>query len=193
MFLRIVFTIIGLAVVGAGPAYAQQAGGSKSLGVFDAWTAYVLNENGQQVCYMVAKAHPAKNKKLKRGAAWLTITHRPGENSKDVVSYTSGYNFKPSSDVDIRIGKDSFNLFTEKDIAWSRDAKTDHELAAAIRKNTSLTLTGVPAARNAGSVVDALDVRGGAAAYSAIGKACGYPDNANPKPVVKKKANTGNK
>src|SRR5450755_3004435 len=99
---RLILVIVALF---SAPVLAQTVGTPKSLGVFDAWNAYTYSENGQPVCYMVAKLRPAKSKKLQRGAAWLTITHRPGENSKDVVSYTSGYNFKASSDVDIRIGK----------------------------------------------------------------------------------------
>jgi len=124
-------------------------------------------------------------KKLKRGDAFLMITHRPGENSKDVVSYKAGYNFKASSDVAVIAGKKSFDLFTDKDTAWSRDPGTDHALAAAIRSGSTLKITGSPSMKGVASVSDSIPLKGAAAAYDAISKACGYPVEAPPKPATK--------
>jgi hypothetical protein len=155
----------------------------KLLGTFGGWKANSDGAGDQLTCYMTLQMHSLPNKKLKRGAAWLSITDRPGENSRNVVSYTAGYNFKPTSSVTVLIGKKSFDLFTEKDTAWSRDAATDHALAVAIRDGVKMKITGTPAAKGAGPVSDTLDLKGAAAAYQAIGKACGYPEEAPPKSV----------
>jgi hypothetical protein len=172
--------------------WAQQNSAQKSLGSFGTWQAFSYKENDSPVCYMVkaAKFPTPKNAKLKRGATYLMITHRPGENNKDVVSYAAGYNFRPSTDVDIVIGKDSFNLFTNKDTAWSRDPKTDHALATAIRNNLSMKISAVPAQANMNKLTDSLDITGSAAAYQAIGKACGYEADTPSKPAPAKKKKT---
>jgi hypothetical protein len=168
------------------PALAIAGSAQKSLGTFGVWQTYSYTDGDQPVCYMVKPAHiPApKNKKFKRGAAYLMITHRPGENSKDVVSYTSGYNFKSPSDVTVHIGKDTFDLFTQKDSAWSRDTKTDHALVAAIRSNGFMKVVGSPA-QNVSVITDTLDLKGSAAAYQAIGKACGLELENPPKTPAK--------
>ncbi len=172
MFFRYLVIIVILAAALAVPALAQ-SGAQKSLGTFGVWQAYSYKDGDQPVCYMVKAAHFPKSKKFKRGTAYLMITHRPAENSKDVVNYTSGYNFKPATDVAVHIGKNTFDLFTQKDTAWSRDPKTDHALAAAIRNSPNMKTTGTPAQTGMGTITDTLDLRGATAAYQAIGKACG--------------------
>ncbi len=171
----------------SGFAQPPKSAAPKLIGSFGNWKANTDGNGDQLTCYMTLPIHFAPNIKFKRGPAWLTITHRPGENSKDVVSYTAGYNFKSTSDVEVEIGKKSFDLFTQKDTAWSRDAATDHALAAAIRDGSRMTIKGEPAAKSIAAVTDTLDTKGAAAAYQAIGKACGYPDESRPKAPVKKK------
>ena len=139
---------------------------------------------------MALKAKGTEIKKAKRGPVVLMITQRPGENTRDVVSYNAGYNFKAASDLQINIGKANFDLFTQKDTAWSRDAMTDHALATAIRKNANLTATGLPALKGAGGVKDTLNLKGAADAYQAIGKACGMEVDPPPKPAPVKKKST---
>lgn len=175
---------------------AQNVAGQKSLGTFGSWQTFTYEEANQSVCYMVKPIRfpPPANKKFKRGDAFLMITHRPGENSNDVVSYASGYNFKPASELKITLGKNSFSLFTQKDTAWSREASTDHAISRAIRDNSSLRAVGQPA-QNVTAVTDTLDIKGADKAYYAISKACGLevempkkaPEKAKkaPKPVKK--------
>lgn len=177
--------LISLAALTTLPAFAMPSTtGQKSLGTFGAWQAFSYTDNDQPVCYMVKAAHipVPKNKKFKRGATYLMITHRPGENSRDVVSYTSGYNFRAASDVTIQIGKDKYGLFTQRDSAWSRDTKTDHALASSIRMNTLMKITGLPSPQNLSPITDTLDIRGATSAYQAIGRACGLETETAPNP-----------
>lgn len=158
------------------------------LGSFGGWKAFSFEENKQPVCYMLQALHFSQRKTFKRGIGYVMITHRPSEGSKDVFSYTAGYTFKPESDVKITIGKKVFDLFTQNETAWSRDGITDHALAAAMRASPFMKVTGVPAQRGLTPVTDTVNLRGAAAAYQAIGKACGYPDDPPQKPAVKKPA-----
>src|SRR5262249_23826588 len=118
----------------------------KTLGTFGAWTVFAYTEKEQKTCYMVAHAQKtAPMKKIKTRSAWITITQRPDENSTDVFSYSSGYNFDADGNVIARIGKNDFILFPQKDPAWSRDAKTDRQITAPIRRNATMTIAGLPA------------------------------------------------
>jgi hypothetical protein len=116
------------------------------------------------------------------------ITHRPADNSTDVVSYTAGMKFKPASEAVVTVGAKKFSLFTQGDTAWSRDAATDHELAAAIRNGSSLNVTGASARET--PMADTVNLKGGFPAYVAVNKACSLPVPEEPKKqkAVKKPA-----
>ncbi|MER2520704.1 MAG: invasion associated locus B family protein [Bdellovibrionales bacterium] len=160
--------------------------GQKALGTFGSWRAFSFEEQGQTVCYMAMPIHAAKQKGFNRGASRLTITHRPSENSRDVVSYTAGFALKPGSDVKINIGKASFSLFTAQSNAWTRDPATDRALATALRHAPSLTIAGIPAKQGASAVTDTIDLSGADKAYRAMSKSCGIevPEEKRPKPTV---------
>jgi hypothetical protein len=183
---RCVFLLVLIACPAAADAAAKDT--QKFLGSFGNWRAYASHDAKRPVCYMALALHAAKKKGFKRGAAYLMITHRPTEGSTDVVSYMAGYNFKAGSDAHVRLGTTAFDLFTQDTTAWTRDAHTDHALAAAIRAHDSLTISGVPTVKGAGTVTDKLSLKGAADAYRAIGKACGLKTEAPAKVKVKQKS-----
>jgi hypothetical protein len=162
----LIFCVCGI----ASTAYA--AGAAKTIGTYGAWTGFVLTEKNQKTCYMIARAQTKTPKGAKPRKAWITITQRPFENSLDVFSYNAGYNFKTDSDVTAQIGRTTFNLFTQKDTAWSRDARTDHQITAAIRRSAMLTITGVPMGKG-DTMTEKINLKGADIAYGAISKACG--------------------
>jgi hypothetical protein len=172
----------------AKPSVTKQPA-AKSLGTFGNWKAFTFSQSGQPVCYMTLALHPPAGH-MKRGPSYLMITHRPGEGSKDVVSFTSGYNFKPTSDAAVVVGKKSFDLFTETDTAWARDPATDHAVTTAIAAGTTLKFTGMPAQKGAKPIADTVNLKGAMLAYQAISKACGIPIEAPPKPAVPAKKKT---
>ncbi len=167
---------------------SRAAGAPESLGVFGAWSAWRLVQDNQTLCYMTfaqrtdgsltkkgsKEAHPTN----KRGERVLMITHRPLERSLDVVSYTAGTKLKPGSEVSAHIGTATFNLFTQGDTAWARDATTDRTLAAALRQSGNVVLSGTVA--NGTTFTDTLALRGTAAAYRTISKACGITVSPTP-------------
>ena len=182
------FLVLFLALLVAMPALAKTAGEApKPLGTFGNWHAFAYTEHDQQVCYMALTKNAVPNKKFKRSEARLMITHRPAEGSKDVISYTPGYLFRPESTVTVRVGTKTFDLFTAKDTAWARDAATDRAISKAVQSSKGMTLTGAPTQRGVAAVTDTLDLKGADIAYRAIGKACGVEVEAE-KPAPKKPA-----
>jgi hypothetical protein len=148
----------------------------KPATVFGQWQTFKFREKGQLVCYMALSYRPKNLTYVKRGTAHLIITHRPGDSSKDVISFASGFVFKPESTVLIHVGKTTFDLFTTRDTAWTRDTISDHRLAAAIRNNSSLTIKSTPIVKekNVHPITDQIQLFGAAAAYGKISRDCGY-------------------
>src|SRR3990167_8855328 len=84
------------------------AAAAAELGVFDDWSAFTGSEGGKKVCYMVGVPTKEAGDYARRGEVYLLVTHRPADNSRDVVSFTAGYSYKPGSEVEGVIGGHTF-------------------------------------------------------------------------------------
>lgn len=148
-----------------------QAAESKLLGTFGAWQAFEFIENNNKVCYMASNPKKAEGKYTKRGEVFALVTHRPSENTKDVFSYITGYTYKQGKEVNVKIGRQNFKLFTQGDGAWTPDAETDKAMAKAIQSGSTMVVKGTSSRGTL--TTDTFSLSGSGAAYKAISKACG--------------------
>src|SRR3712207_8722095 len=68
--------------------------------LFPYTTLFRSLEEGKKVCYMSAAPDKSEGNYKTRGEVYALVTHRPAQNSRDVVSLISGYPLKPDADVD---------------------------------------------------------------------------------------------
>lgn len=141
------------------------------IGTFGEWTAYEFEEKGGKVCYMVAKPKSLEPKGVKRGDVSALITHRPGEGTKNVFTYITGYGYKKDKDASVSIDGQKFNLFTQNDMAWATDASADTALADAIKKGNKMVVEGESARGT--KTKDTYNLQGSTKAYEAISTSCG--------------------
>lgn len=153
------------------PLAGAAAAEPRHLGTFRDWNAFVLEESGGKVCWMASRPKKQQGEFAKRGEVFILITHRPAENSRDVVSIVAGYPFAPGTEATLAVGTQTFALFTENDTAWARDDKTDRAISAAIRSGATLTVRGT--STRGTRTADTYSLAGSGAAYKAIGDACG--------------------
>lgn len=149
---------------------AARAGEPRLVGTYDAWSAYVFDENGNKVCYMAAKPDQQKGNYSKRGEAFALITHRPAEGSENVFSYITGYSYKAGSDATVDIDGEVFTLFTQDETAWAPDAATDEKIADAIRKGSKMVVKGMSSRGTA--TTDSFSLKGSGSAHERISKEC---------------------
>ena len=165
---RVLWMVGVLVVAGLSTAWGQEP---RELSVHGDWGAYVMTQNGHRVCYMVAEPTTAAGKYSKRGDIFALITHRPAAGTRDVFSYEAGYVYQAGSQVTVKIGRQTFKLFTQKGMAWTVEAQTDRQLAQAIRQGGRMVVTG---RSHRGTVTtDTFSLTGSAAAHDAISRACG--------------------
>ena len=141
------------------------------IGNFGDWAAYSFTENDKKVCYMVSQPTKAEGNYSQRGDIFALITHRPGENTKNVFSYITGYTYKDGGDVTVEVNNEKFTLFTDKDMAWTPDQATDDKLTNAIRKGSKLVVKGTSSRGTL--TTDTFSLKGSGDAHDAINKACG--------------------
>ena len=158
---------LGMAAVFPVASQAQEA---ELVGRFGDWDAYTRGTAGSRFCYMVSKPKEA-SLRSRRGEIFFLVWHRPDQKEFDVVQVDIGYPFKDRSEAVIRIGGDSWSLFTRDESAWAYKPADDKALVAALRKGSRLTVKGVSTRNN--PTTDSYSLKGTSTAYKAIGKACG--------------------
>ncbi len=169
MSIRAFIVVLALGVsLATAPARAEDP---KSIGVFTDWEAVTFTEGGNLGCYMTSDAKKSVGNYKERGKVYALVTHRPANESLDVVTLIAGYTFKKDSDVVVDIAGQKFSLFTDKNSAWARDAETDHRLVAAMRKGSTMTVKG--SSERGTATTDTYSLKGFSKAYAAINAACG--------------------
>lgn len=164
----IIFAIgVAAGFVGASAASAQDV---TVIGTHGAWTAYSYQEDSGLVCYMASEPTKAEGNYTRRGDVFALVTHRPSEESLDVVSIVAGYPYKENSDANVRIGSTSFDMFTHGERAWNRDEATDKTMVQAMIKGSSLTVKGTSGRGTL--TTDTYSLSGFTAAHKDITKAC---------------------
>jgi hypothetical protein len=154
----------------ASPAGRAAVDAPHEIGGGEGWIAYTYNDKGGKVCYLVGKPSKSAPAKLTRRRVDAMITHRPGENATNVVSFEAGYPFKEGTEVELTIGGKKFSLFTDKDTAWAPDAATDKAVTEALAKAKRAVVKGTSSRGTA--TVDIYTLGGLPQALAAIDKTC---------------------
>jgi Invasion associated locus B (IalB) protein len=163
-----ILTILAVSLL-CGTAAAARAA-DKVLGLFGDWGAQTFSEGKNTGCSIWSQPTKDKGDYSKRGAIYAYVTHRPWDKRLNEVSFSAGYAYKKDSTVQVLIGGQKFTLFTDGETAWSRSAKDDKALVDAMRRGSSMTVTGVSGRGT--QTADTYSLNGFTKAFETIGKAC---------------------
>ncbi len=158
-------------LVSALAAQPSRAQGIERLGDYGDWSSFQFSEDGNLACYMSSEPKKAVGKYNKRGDVFAIVTHRPAEKRFGEVSIVAGYSYQKDSWAEVKIGKQTFQLFTQDDGAWAPDAETDKKLVRAMRKGRTMVVTGT--STRGTLTTDTYSLSGFTKASRAIAKACG--------------------
>ena len=125
------------------PAVAQQQIDAKKD-----WSVFESGKGKTRQCWIVSTPTAKKATRggkpadVKRGDIFLMIAVRPAKSIKNEVSFLGGYPFKKGSTVTVKIGSNSFSLFTENETAWALSTEDDNRLVAAMRRGAKARIEG---------------------------------------------------
>ena len=142
----------------------------KSLGKFKDWESFALSEEGNKVCFAQSIPVVRAPKKLKRDPSRLFVSFRPGENIKNEISVTNGYEFKPKAPVAAKSGKKSYDLFSKGRFAWVVDNEDEAKLILTMKKASRLMIIGNTDKGN--QTTDHYSMMGFTKAYNTAKKSC---------------------
>ena len=142
----------------------------KSLGKFKDWESFVLLQEGNKICYAQSIPVVKSPKKFKRDPSRLFVSFRPGENIKNEVSVTNGYEFKLKAPVSAKSGKKSYDLFSKGRFAWVVDNQDEAKLISTMKKASRLMIIGN--SEKGTKTTDHYSMMGFTKAYNSAKKSC---------------------
>jgi hypothetical protein len=131
------------ALASASPVLAQQGGataGAKAIEKINDWSLYSVGTGKTKICYAVTQPKERKPENLKRDPAYLFITNRPGENVKNEITLTLGFDAKADSKPKAEIGSASFDMGAKGGQVWVDNAAKEPAFVAAMRKGKQLVI-----------------------------------------------------
>ncbi|WP_299837075.1 invasion associated locus B family protein [uncultured Jannaschia sp.] len=127
-------------------AFAQE-GSTNRVSTETDWSVFVEDDPTQ--CWIVSAPTEIVNTRdgeeveARRGEIRLFVSYWPGDGKRGEVSATGGYEYQNGSSVTIEIGSDSFELFTDGDLAWAASPAEDSEIIAAMKRGVQAVVTGI--------------------------------------------------
>ncbi len=155
-------------VAAAPPVGAQPP---QALGSYRDWHAYAFDaEADGRICYVASVPTKQEGNYSRRGNPAVLVTRRPGGEGIDEVSVQPGYSYLGGSEVTVKIGDETFTLFTQGEHAWARTPEEDRRLIEAMKRGSDMAVRGT-SPRNTYSD-DTYSLRGFTRAYEAMVAAC---------------------
>jgi hypothetical protein len=116
------------------------------LGQYGGWGAYTATPNGRKVCFAIAKPASAETKPpdRPRNQPYMFISTRPADKVANEVSIVVGYPFK-GTEATVQVGGTTFQLYTQGDGAWIKNAAEEAHMIEAMRAGDSAVVTGTSA------------------------------------------------
>ena len=129
-----------------GVAMAQEQSTNRVAAKTD-WSVFV--EDNPTECWGVATPKETVNTRegrvvaATRGQILLMVFYRPSAQANGQVAFTGGYPFRSGSTVNVSIGGNEFELFTDGDWAWPATPADDAKIVTAMKRGADAIVTGV--------------------------------------------------
>ena len=136
-------TALAMVALMAGGAIAQES--TNRVAVETAWSVFV--DGNPRECWAVSAPSETVNTRggqavtVQRGDLLLFATYRQGGGATAEVSFTGGYPFAEGSTVELVIGTDTLQLFTDGQWAWAASPEDDARILASLRRGQNAVLT----------------------------------------------------
>lgn len=125
------------------PAFAQES--TNRVATKTDWSVFTEDKPTKE-CWGVSSPKESVNTRdgqavsVKRSDILLFITFRPGQATGE-VSFTGGYPFAKDSKVEVDIGGQKFEMFSDGEWAWTSGPEADAKLMAALKAGAEAVLT----------------------------------------------------
>lgn len=151
----------------AGEALAQTP---QFLGEFRDWFLYAYDEAEGKTCYIASKPTEEAGNWNRRGPAAVLVSRLPIPGTGEQVSVQPGYSFKTNSTVQLKIGNQEWQLFTQGEHAWANTDEEDQAIIRAMQGGSDMSVRGTSQLDTYS--LDTYSLLGFTAAFEAMRDAC---------------------
>lgn len=137
---------------------------------FRDWSLYVHEDVNGKICFITAIPIKQEGNFSRRSQPRLFVTQFGGDRLRQEVSVDPGYAYRKGSTVEAQVGDSRFELFTEGNRAWARNAQDDSRLIEGMRRGDQIQLRGI-STRDTWSL-DTYSLAGFSAAHRAMTETC---------------------
>jgi len=117
------------------------------LGSFRDWHVYQTGTGANRLCYALSEPKEMNPANTNRDSAFFLISTWPGRKVRNEPSVVPGYQYKEGAKAQIQVGSDKFEFFTKNDGvnggAWMEDPATEKRLIDAMKRGSSMSITGI--------------------------------------------------
>lgn len=139
---------------------------------FRDWSVYVHEDPAGKICFVTALPIRQEGTYSRRDQPRVFVTQFGGKQPRQEVSVDSGYTYRKGSTVEVTVDGIRFELFTERDRAWTSDSEADARLLEAMQRGKQMTVRGV-SVRDTWSL-DSYSLAGFSAALRSMTEICGH-------------------
>lgn len=140
------------------------------------WSVFQAGAGGKKICWIASKptvwvaSRGGKTVQVNRGDIYLMVSIRPADGVTHEVYFRGGYPFKSGSKVQVKVGSDSFSMFTEGENAWPLSPSDDSKFVDAFKRGADAKIEGVSSRGT--KTVDTFSLSGFTAALASAEKHC---------------------
>ena len=121
----------------------------------------------QEYCFIQSVPIETKIPEGKTRGQYYILVYRMHKSPDLIVQITTGFNYKDSDSVEVKIDSSSYDFYTDGDTAW---AKEDKKVIYAMKKGLQLETTGISSKGT--KVIDIYTLKGFTSAVNKLTKDC---------------------
>ena len=142
----------------------------KKMGKHKDWETYIINSNGNKVCFAQSKPVLQSPKSYKREAR-LFVSFRPNEKIINEISITSGYEYNNENSIIAKSGKHKYKFdIAQENFAWLADNKMEKKMINTMKKGSRIMISGYN--QKGSQTIDHYSLLGFTKAYNTAKKSC---------------------
>lgn len=155
-------------ILALAPAVAQPK--ATLLDTFKNWFVYRAGAGAAKTCYALGQPEDSDPPGLNRQQPFFLVSNWPAKKKAGEPSIVPGFPYKEGSVAQVQVGSDTFKFFTQGDTAWAMAVADEKRLLSAMRRGSSMSITGISAR---GTLVrDTYSLAGLSAALDKAAAAC---------------------
>lgn len=170
--LRAVLIMASSAAFAVGGALAGE--GPNLVGTFKDWHVYSAGKGKNRTCYALTVPKEMNPANVARDEVFFLISNWPASKTVNQPSIVPGYQYGANAKAQVQVGSDKFGFFTKNEGgqggAWMEAVADEKKLVAAMKRGSSMSVTGTSARGTL--TTDDYSLAGFSAALDKLGTTC---------------------